>query len=72
MQQIVELEAEKIRLEGRCEQAEAEKSRLEGRCKQMEAKNRDLSNFYQKKKERHPTKWQWLFGDDQPPDSPIS
>ena len=66
------MEAEKIRLEGRCGQAEAEKTRLEARYKQMEAENRGLLNFYQKKKERHPTKWRWLFGDDQPPTSSIS
>lgn len=66
-----QLDLDKERFEGERDKLEAENERLEGRYQKLESDSQDILDFYLQKKKQRPTRWQWLFGDDQPPTGSI-
>ena len=58
------MDVEKESLDERSKEMEAE---VEAQRKDMETQKRRLSEFLERKKQLHPRKWRWIFGDEQLP-----
>ena len=76
---VAALKSKEDRLEGKVAQQGVEIRELSGQIAELGSKNgrlqqeiEHLVDFYQRKKERRPTRWRWLFGDDRPPVAPLS